>query len=340
MKNKIAVVCTNYGSIKDGIGDYTKKLIAHFDESKYIVDIYSEEVIKKNKINLYFSFKMIKQLKKLYINSLKYDFIIIEYPFNEWNPLIIYYIKKIYKKNKQIILDLHEYSRVNQLRRLVINKLVDNSEYLILTKGEEFITNKKRYYRLVPSNIENYFGLLKNTDNNFVYFGLINKNKRVIEVLEAWKEIKNLKKVKGLNEFYFVSSSDLNGLKERYSNVKFYNSLYEREVSEIFYKCNFAFFPIEPNISEKNATFKTAMIHGTIPIGKFDDMILAEYPVLKKFHLNSYSKAEIASKLIEVSKMSQEDIFTIRKTLYFLSEKYSFESIKEIYVKIFSGGNE
>ena len=107
MKNKIAVVCTNYGSIKDGIGDYTKKLIAHFDESKYIVDIYSEEVIKKNKINLYFSFKMIKQLKKLYINSLKYDFIIIEYPFNEWNPLIIYYIKKIYKKNKQIILDLH-----------------------------------------------------------------------------------------------------------------------------------------------------------------------------------------------------------------------------------------
>lgn len=310
---RILSLCGNYNSLKDGIGRYGKLLNDKLKKQEEVQEIfiataYTDDMTNKQlKFSLEMSRAIIKAVK--IIKKEEIDTLIIEYPFMEHNPIIIFlfvYLKIICnKKNISVVLSLHEYLRAKKLRQILIKILVILSNKIIvsdkITKNSLSKYNKQIFIRDIPCNIESPMKISKEVNREFIYFGLVNNSKAFFPMIEAWKEF-NKEKIYKLN---IITSSPIETTEWEKFGIKLLENLEEKEIAKCMEKANFCILPILPNISYNNSTFKTASMFGCISIGKFDN----DFKKLKFIiELNSYEKDEFIHGFQEAISLNEKKL--------------------------------
>jgi len=276
-------ICTNFGSNKDGIGHYTSKIVNELQNNKSLkTHVYSQNTSHLSKLKLFLSLGMTKQILKVIKNvfrSKNKNFIFLEYPFVEYNPvflLALFFLKATKNKNTKIVISLHEYSRTKKLRKFFIELLIPFSDIVLYTREYDIkpFKTKKIYFkkRIIPANIEpsneEVFVLDKELIN-ICFFGIINfKTKEIHTMIKAWemykKENSNTKIC-----FHFISSS-YNKIIENSTCLKYYYNLEDKKVSNILTEMTYIILPLKPKISINNGSLSVGCIHNCIPIGIFD----------------------------------------------------------------------
>lgn len=311
---KIASISNNYGENFDGIGSYAKVIVESFPDDVECV-VFSSDCKPDTKIAKRITmlnmtktlFRVIKQFKED-----KYDAIIIEYPFVEWNPLILIPIdilKKIsHEKGCIFAISLHEYERANIFRRAVIRAMCRAVDIAFVSnlamKRRISGLCKSAYIRPIPTNIQNEHAMelcIQRNNNNYVYFGLINRMKAFQEMMEAW-DLFNCNKDKRL---FIISSTYLDNIEMRHEGVKYLYGQDEYSIISIMRSCVGCIVPIKPEVDEKNASFKTACLTGCISIGKFNPEI-NKLPFIIK--MSDYNVSSFLFALNAIDKMSQNEI--------------------------------
>lgn len=338
---KIINICSNYGSYKDGIGAYSKNIVNEMKkiDNKIDIKVISPNIDNYNKFQRIFSLKMSKaciQAMRL-IKEKQYDIVNIEYPFTEWNPIMIFFYKELlYKKckkeNIKISLSLHEYERVNPLRKRVIEQMAKYASFVFvtsdITKDNLLRLNKRIYIRDIPSNIHlsDNINLLKKNINLYVFFGLVNKNKAFEEMISGWKKFYN---INNNAKLVIITSSDIS-IEEKYG-ISVQKNLNDEEIGIIMANSMYAILPIKPNVSYNNATLKTATMFGSIPIGKFSKEIKKEKKV---FYLNvdNYDEDSFFNILKDTQDIKEEDLKNMQEKSIEFGKKYNISNIaKSIY---------
>lgn len=272
---KIVFICTNYNSIKCGIGMFTHNLKSELEIAEDVeVDLINKNTFHLKGLKKITSLEMTKEiLNYIKVNKNnkdeKIDFI-VEYPFMDWNPLTLLaliYIKKKFK-NSKMLLSIHEYYRVNILRRKAVDLLIAVADGYVITDENLYQKVKGlKLLRSIPSNVvkESSREEIKKDSKNYCYFGLINKSKAFNEMVNAWKEF-NAKKEYNLNIY---TASDILIENATDYNIKVIKDLDNKELSLELQKNTFMILPIIPSIDSNNGTLKAAAEHGCIPIGIF-----------------------------------------------------------------------
>lgn len=275
----IHIICNNANSKKDGIGDYSYNLYKFFQQvEKCEVTIHSANSGTKGIINKIVSMNMSKLFYHVCHKINSNDIIIIEYPFAECNVMIIPFLRKlrgsISRQGGVLLLSLHEYERVNFLRKYIIKHFLISSDVILVTDRHTKTILAQKYdkpisLRTIPSNIYELplKGIVKNR-RVYIYFGLITKAKAIDNMLQAWK----IFNANNDNTLYFLTSSSFTNSYERYG-VRFLANLDKTEIARYFCMACFCVLPIIPCVSINNASYKTALLYGCIPIGHFDDSI-------------------------------------------------------------------
>jgi len=330
---KIVFICTNYNSIKDGIGMYTANISKEIKKGIGFEVKMLSAITDKNKGKLgLLSFSMTKEILKFIFNNKglrkeKINFV-VEYPFMDWNPftiILLIILKKIYI-NSKFILSIHEYYRVNKFRRWAIDLLIKISDGYIVTDEKLYKKLKgKKILRSIPSNIVRIDSKVEivREENNYCYFGLINKTKAFNEMIEGWKDFN--KNAKNILNIYSASKVEIDDM-ERY-NIKLHRGLSNEELSQEFQKNRYMILPIKPMIDSNNGTLKAAALHGCIPIGKF-------HKELSHLGINIDEK-EYSIKGIENAMKISIDIClkSYEKSLKEYSKKHSFKVNAEQLMK-------
>ncbi len=316
MKNnkiKIAIVVNNYGEAYDGVGAYSKVIASNFSDN-IDINVFTAKCFGNASIlKKFFSFEMSKEFYLVSRSIKQYDTVLIEYPFVEWNPLIIVLFRilciKAHRLNKRIILSLHEYTRVNKLRKIVIRSMVKKAD-LILVSDETFRKALLKYssnimVRNIPTNIySRNFKEKEKSTNNYVFFGLINGAKAFDSMIDGWKLFNRNGKFK----LYIISATKIDESQIRdfeLSNISYIYKAEEDKIMEIMQSCAFCILPIKPNIDNKNATFKTASLAGCICIGKFSE----EFKDLSfTINMDSYKTEEFKLALCATRKLNEQEL--------------------------------
>jgi hypothetical protein len=214
---------------------------------------------------------------KLTFRNKEKNFIVLEYPFVEYNPiffLALMLLKILKHKNTKIVISLHEYSRTKKLRKLFIKLLVPFSDIVLFTKDidvEQFL-NKNIYFkkRIIPTNIEPQTKFVPIYDEkiiNICFFGIINyETKEIDNMIKAWNIYNNeTTKIK----FHVISSSFDSSIKNNLS-INYHYNLDDIEVSNLLLNMQFMMLPLKPEISINNATLMASCIHKCVPVGVVD----------------------------------------------------------------------
>lgn len=341
---KIINICANFGGSKDGIGDYSSKIVNKMLELNKDVKIrtFSSNIEDYSKLKRIFSLKMsfnIKQAYKLLIKE-KHDLVNIEYPFTEWNPLILYFYNKLVKvcnkKNVRICISLHEYDRVNILRKLVIKLLIKKADFILVTSNEikkhTEKYNSNSYIRHIPSNIYKTrdVELGEKVPNTYVFFGLINSSKAFDEMINGWKN--NYNKIEN-GKLIIITSSNIE-LEENYG-IEIRRNLSDSEIENIMQKSTYTILPIKPMINMNNATLKTATLFGNIPIGKFSKSIK---DTNKKFYIEmeNYEDNEFSKVFEYIRKIEKEKLNELQKNSIDFGNEYKIDNIANTILNIYA----
>ena len=275
----IHLICNNANTKKDGIGDYSYNLYQSFLRVEDCeVCIHSANSGTKGIIDKLVSMKMSRLFKQVSNQIRPKDIVIIEYPFKECNVLIVRSLKKlrdiVSRQRGYLLLSLHEYERVNFFRKYIIKQFITSSDMVLVTDkrtktiiGQEY--DKPVLLRTIPSNIQEnpLKGIVKDR-RVYIYFGLITKAKAINSMLQAWRKFN----VDNQNTLYFLTSSSFTNDYERYG-VKFLANLEKKDVVRYFCMAGFCVLPIIPCVSAINASYKTAILYGCVPIGHFDEEV-------------------------------------------------------------------
>lgn len=272
---RIATVANNYGKSHDGIGAYAR--VQGEELSKYAdVTVFTAECkYEDSKIHKIICMGMTKQLFMVAKKIDCFDVIIIDYLFVEWNPAILIPLIKInhirHKRGCKLVISLHEYGRVRNLRKRMIRKMCSMADLVFVAdenlKCAVLPFSRRVSIRPIPSNLycKEIVERVKYKDRaNYIYFGLINKAKAFDEMLEAWDRFN----YDGRNILYVVSSSRIDSL-DNHKNVVFKYNLRDEQILEIMASCSVSIVPVIPEVDMKNATFKTSSMMGCISVGRF-----------------------------------------------------------------------
>lgn len=283
-------VCTNYGSHKDGIGHFTSKIVDELSKNEsFILKVYSSKTHHLTKLRLFFSIRMSLKLLRLVKELGKSkSYIVIEYPFVEYNPLFYLFLKLLKfskgKKNK-IVISLHEYSRTKKSRKLFTRLLIPLSDIVLFTKKEDiqpFVNKKIRFVpRIIPANIEpDTVGervISRNPEVlNICFFGILNfETKSIYNMIKGWERYVNEEKNNRIH-FHFISSTFDENINET-KNLSYYIDLSDTKVSELLLNMKFIILPLKPKISSNNGSLSVGCIHNCIPVGIFENEYFDEY---------------------------------------------------------------
>lgn len=322
---KIVFICTNYNSIKCGIGMFTYNLKSELEKYKGVeIDLINRNTYQfkgfKKIISLEISKEILTYIKVNKKNKEEKINFIIEYPFMDWNPITILalvYLKKIFK-NSKLILSIHEYSRVNILRRKTIDFLIKVANGYIITDDNLYkkIDSEKKIKRSIPSNIVRVDKNIKKLKKHYCYFGLVNKSKAFLEMLEAWK----LFNKNGEYNLNIYTSSEVSIKDTKKYAIKIFRGLDNFELSKELSKNSFMLLPIIPKIDSNNGTLKAAAEHECIPIGIFSQNMKG-----LGIHISCdiYSVENLKKALEETLDLNrQEKIIELRK----YSKNFSFKN--------------
>ena len=277
---KLASISNNYGESYDGVGDFARAQNVNFPDDIKVINYTAKCTYEVPKIKRLFSLGMIKATCKLIrdLKNNKIDAVIIEYPFVEWNPLILLPVLKLsymLKKQGILILSLHEYDRVNILRKKIIQIFCMISDLVFVSndKIKEAVRPfcKKICIRPIPTNLYNEDAIncnnISKNNNRYVYFGLVNKAKAFNEMLCAWDKFNENCEY----ELYILSGTPLYNLENKHKGVKYIYNGTDYEIISLMRSAKACFLPVKPFVDNKNTTFKTACLAGCICIGLFSD---------------------------------------------------------------------
>lgn len=329
---RLAIVCNNYGQKYDGIGSFAKVMNENYPDYVNGLVFTSNCLSHSSAIKKVFDFGMVRALRNVRyaVKNREVDAIIIEYPFVEWNPFIVSAIKKLRKKAQKnsvkLFASIHEFERVNVLRKLVIKKIVKYSDALFVsdlrTKELLSIYNPKIYIRHIPSNIQQKGNIdfsLK-CRNNYAYFGLINSAKAFDEMLTAWDSFNSGKQF----TLFIITATKLDGIEQAHNNVKYCYCYSDMEIVSIMEKCAFCLLPVKPEIDNKNGTFKTSCTCGCVGIGHF----CSEYLGLSFiFDTKNYSVDSFISALKKSQEISNDEIVRLGQDASEFSKEFMPEQI-------------
>lgn len=329
---KIAIIVNNYGQKYDGIGAYSKVMSENFSASlKY--DIYTSICNPEDgRISKIFNVGMSRCFFKLIRNINKYNTVMIEYPFVEWNPIIVIVfmllrlVTKI--KNIKIILSLHEYERVNALRKAVIEVLASYSDLVIVsnenTKKSISKYNSNVLIREIPTNI---YGIIRRKTeqsmNKYVYFGLVNNSKAFQEMVDGWDKFN----YKNKYILYIVTGTKLYDIEAKHRNVRYVYNADNDAVFSILNSCMFSVLPIKPEIDEKNATFKAGALAGCLCIGKFCERFKDKEFIL---NMDGYTDTDFYNVFVESSLIGYEKSIMLGKAAYEYGSLFTPEKVARL----------
>lgn len=282
MKNgiKLLEICNNYGSNTDGIGKYARLIVEEFerDSDIKIADYISGYTSDKSKIRMLLSIQMSKVLWKAsrMVSEGDYNLVMMEYPFQEYNPLIllIYLALKnnCRKKDVALALSVHEYVRANRLRKYVIDFMAKRADLILVSEPttQKILKgiNQNTYLRNIIGTIfPNKEVAFEDKTKDFLYFGLINRSKAFSEMIDAWGAFNK----KGEYHLTVISSSDIDEtLVHEVPDVQVIKNLPDEGIDQYLRSSGYMILPIKPEISEVNGTFKTAALYGCVCIGHFE----------------------------------------------------------------------
>lgn len=313
----ILIICNNYDSMRDGIGKYAKLLSDAFEESGFIEEVlcstgYTDD---SSITKMLFSFQMSQALVRALslLEKKKIDIVLFEYPFQEYNPLIIWLYQllknKCKKKAAKLVLSIHEYRRANTLRKKVVDFMAKRADLTLvsdlISQSELLKKSNTIYLRNMIGNIfpmcEPEFEMKK---DDFLYFGLVNRSKAFKEMLDAW-HIFNKDKKKKLT---IITSTELKPdlLTE---GIEIKSNLPEKEVGEYMSSSRYMILPILPEIATVNGTFKTAALFGCICIGHFSEELKTKRFIVETECYEADKLAAGFKKAYELGKEEKQEMF-------------------------------
>jgi hypothetical protein len=305
--NKLGVICNNFGAHYDGIGDYSSIVYLNFS-SKTSVKIYTAKCNRHSPLKRIANLGMTKAICSSFPDIVfkRIDKIIIEYPFIEWNPLIALAFVSLKLLtiffNVELLSSIHEFKRVNPLRKIITVFLVILSNRVFITSYENKVLlekfNPNTIKIEIPSNIRICENAIKK--NDFVYFGLVNPSKAFKEMILGWNIFNN----SGQYNFYILTASEIKDL-SNYKNVNVFVNADENVVSQIMASCKFTVLPIRPEVDEKNGTFKTSCIAGNIAVGHFCNQY-RKLPFI--IEMNNYKVQSFVESFQQCIKLGENDI--------------------------------
>lgn len=328
-KMRIAAISNNYGKTYDGVGNYAQIQNTNYPEwIKYKVYTADCTYDVSSFIRI-FGMGMFKAICRAVneFDAKKFDVVVLEYPFVEWNPLILIPLiclqKKCRRRKKKFVLSLHEYSRVNLLRKKIIEKLCRLSD-LVLVANEDMAKSvsgfaKKTAIRPIPTNLYNESimkSIITKSKNNFVYFGLVNRAKAFDAMLSAWDNYN----WNGKKTLFIITSTFLENIENNHKGIKYLYNQDDETILSIMRSCVACFLPIIPEVDMKNTTFKTGSITGCICIGKF----CPKYQTLPfVINMKSYKVSEFMNALDQIDSYSDDTLESLENEASRFGEKYS-----------------
>lgn len=303
---KLGIICCNYGKKTDGIGNYSQKMIQAISKISHIrFECFSATSSNSSIARQLLSPGMAHVINKACKSDC--DGFIIEYPFMEKSLRIIPALLRLRvhctTNRIPIIMSLHEYYRANMFRKLMINFIIKYvSDQVLVSDINTFEhvlkLKKKAVLRDIPSNINlpPELSIKEKESGRFIYFGLISKSKAFAEMISAWK----LFHMKNPDcSLHVITSSSISDFSGDYG-IKILKNLEEGDVIKEFMKAKFAICPILPNITNINATYKTAIGAMCLPIGVFESGETQDIVIDCKTYtidslVNSYTKAYLMS---------------------------------------------
>lgn len=329
----ILIIASNMGSINDGVGGYANYLAEALEKLPEVDKVYKEsgETDSMTTKKMVLSMEMTNAISRA-IDKVKkgmVDTVIVEYPFKEYNPMIIPLLnslrRQLHKRNGKFVLSLHEYFRAKKVRKIVMRKLVDMADDVFVTekKIQDFFSKNKEnvFIRDIPSIIpvewkENEKKAFEK--RKFIYFGLVIANKAFSEMIDAWKVFNK----DGKYELDIMTSSDIILNEEEKYNIQLYKNLDDEQIAIRMKQATYCILPIIPEIGMYNTTFKTATRSGCTIIGIFNHRFKNE-----KFAIDikSYSINDFVDGLERAKNLTAEQLENNKKEAIKFGERYSFE---------------
>ncbi|MCK0123161.1 hypothetical protein MWU76_01985 [Gelidibacter sp. F2691] len=345
-KKHFHFVCTNYGSTKDGIGHYTSKIVQELGkESDFKITIYSATTHHLSKLQLLVSMRMsleLLRLKKELIKSnqrLEHHYIILEYPFVEYNPLfllVLCAIKADRNFTGKIVISLHEYSRTKRLRKLFIKLLLPFSDIVLYTKHEDIepFNHKNIIFkkRIIPANIEpSHRKTIEPTRViNICFFGIINYETKAIENMILGWELYLNQVAENRIVLHIISSSFDAKIKDN-KGLNYHFELDDEEVSKLLHKMQFMILPLKPKISANNGSLAVGCIHECLPVGIFDDQYFKGNFGLK---MKSYAPEEFVKTFEKINSIDVNTLTEISEMAYQHGKKMSINNSAKSYLEL------
>ncbi len=337
---KIASLSNNYGKSYDGVGDFARAQNESFPD--WIeCDIYTADcTYETSKIGRFLGLGMFKEILRLskVFGAKGYDIVMMDYPFVEWNPFILLPLlglkRKITKYNKRFVLSLHEYNRVNPLRKMIIRYICRMADMVLV--GDEEIKksisafSREIAIRPIPTNLYNKAVMeedIAKRSECFVYFGLVNHAKAFYELLDAW----SLYNEKNAKTLYILTASPLEGLEEKYPGVRYLYNKNADEILRIMKCCAFCMIPVIPEVDMKNATFKTGSLAGCVCVGRFGEEYM-QLPFVVQ--MENYTVEEFQKTFESLDNISDSQIEDMYRAAVEFGEQYTPQATAGIVADI------
>lgn len=346
-KAHLHFVCTNYGSTKDGIGHYTSKIVNELKmNSSLKITTYTAETYHMSKLKLFISmrttFELLKLKRDFRRNSYQKsecNYIILEYPFVEYNPLfllVLIAIKVDRRFTGKIVVSLHEYSRTKLLRQMFIKLLMPLSDIVLYTRVEDVkpFINKNIIFkkRIIPANIEpsHRKPIATTTEIHICFFGIINyETKEIEKMIQGWELYLN-QSLENRIVFHIISSSLSTEIKEN-KRLNYHFDLDDNKVSKLLHKMQFMILPLKPKISANNGSLAVCCIHETLPVGVFDDTYFKQSIGLK---MKNYDTEEFARIYETINNLDLSKLTQMSDLAYQYGKKMSIKNSAKSYLEV------
>lgn len=338
---KFLSIANNIEGNNDGIGKHARIVGNAIIKMGHKVDYCVGTTWNKSLFKKMISMEMCNAYKDAInkIGQSYYDFVVIEYPFCEYNPIVLYYhrllFEKAHKLKTKVAFSMHEYDRVSPLRRMLIKGFLPYCDILFITelkyKKELPQYADKMWLRQIASQGMPYYPNLKNGQslNRFCYLGLVNKSKAFKEMLIAWNKFNR-------NNTYHldvVSNSDLSEYNlDDMKGVKLHTKLSDDDAGKVLSSCCFSIIPVVPSIGYNNSSFVTAIQCGCIPIGCFNQDLCKEPFII---NANGYDEKNFCHALELAVSLNEKDIYLKREQGLTFGKRFSVEKTAEMMINGF-----
>ena len=219
---------------------------------------------------------------------------------------------------------MHEYDRVNSLRKRVIDVFMRFSDWIFVSEDKYLRKFGKLSQKMSIRTIPNHIVCKRNNKEfnpkAFCYMGLVNKSKAFEAMLKSW-EIFNQN---GDNILDIISSTDLSEWHlDKYRGVRYHYDLSNSEVVDVMFSCAFSIIPVIPDIGNNNSSFVSAIQCGCVPIGKFGEELKS---VPFAISVSDYDIGTMVQAYHQSQQIEAKDFFRLSKECVLYGRKFSLEN--------------